>query len=143
MQRSHIADCNAHLSKPISKLTLIDAIEKYRRPPNPVGTAQLGSRDPISIAMPPELEDVVPTYLASRRKEASEMTELLAASDFKRLSVLGHNLKGTARGYGFPDLVQIGSALEHAANQMDRGTLRTRITDLGNYLQRVELACYC
>ena len=93
--------------------------------------------------MPPELEDIVPGYLASRRKEVSEMTELLAASDFEGLSVLSHNLKGTARGYGFPDLVQMGAALEHSANQMDRGTLSTQITDLDNYLQRVELACFC
>ena len=77
----------------------------------------------------------------NRRREVSEMIELLAASDFERLSVLSHNLKGTARGYGFPDLVQMGSALERSANQMDRGTLRTQITDLGNYLERVELAC--
>jgi CheY-like chemotaxis protein/HPt (histidine-containing phosphotransfer) domain-containing protein len=143
MQRSHSAGCNAHLSKPISKLELLGAIEKYRRPVSPVEAPQSGSRDPIRIAMPPELEDIVPGYLASRRKEVSEMTELLAASDFEGLSVLSHNLKGTARGYGFPDLVQMGAALEHSANQMDRGTLSTQITDLGNYLQRVELACSC
>lgn len=71
------------------------------------------------------------------------MTELLFASDFKRLAVLSHNPKGTARGYGFPALVQMGSALEQSANQIDRGILRTQISDLGNYLRRVELACSC
>jgi PAS domain S-box-containing protein len=74
-------------------------------------------------------------------KDLAEMAELLAASDFERLSLLSHNLNGTARGYGFPDLVRMGSALEHSANQMDSGTLRAQIADLGNYLQRVELAC--
>jgi HPt (histidine-containing phosphotransfer) domain-containing protein len=143
VERSRNAGCDAHLSKPISKLDLLGAIEKYRRPLKAVQTAQTGSRDPIRIEMPPELSDIVPGYLASRRKEVSEMTELLAASDFERLSVLSHNLKGTARGYGFPDLVQMGSALEQSANQMDSRTLSTQITDLGNYLQRVELACSC
>jgi CheY-like chemotaxis protein len=143
IERSRKAGCNAHLSKPISKLELLGAIEKYRRQVKPVDTVQSGSRESIRIEMPPELEDIVPGYLASRRKEVSEMTELLAASNFERLSVLSHNLKGTARGYGFPDLVRMGSALEHSANQMDSGALHTQIADLGNYLQRVELACSC
>jgi PAS domain S-box-containing protein len=143
IERSHNAGCDAHLSKPISKLDLLGAIEKYRRPLKAAGTAQMGALDPIRIEMPPELSDIVPGYLASRRKEVFEMTKLLAASDFGRLSVLSHNLKGTARGYGFPELVRMGSALEQSANQMDSGTLLTQITDLGNYLQRVELASSC
>ena len=143
MEKSRNAGCDAHLSKPISKRDLLNAIEKYRRPLEPAGTTQSVHRDPIRIAMPPELADIVPGYLTNRRQEVSEMIELLAASNFERLSVLSHNLKGTARGYGFPDLVQMGSALEQAANQMDRGTLRAQITDLGDYLRRVELACSC
>ena len=143
VERSRNAGCDAHLSKPISKRDLISAIEKYRRPLEVVKTPQSVHRDPIRIAMPPEPEDIVPGYLTNRRREVSEMIDLLAASDFERLSVLSHNLKGTARGYGFPDLVQMGAALEQAANQRDRGTLGTQLTDLGNYLQRVELACSC
>jgi PAS domain S-box-containing protein len=139
IERSRDAGCNAHLSKPISKLELLSAIERYRRPPKPVEAAQSGSLEPIRIEIPPGLDDIVPGYLANRRKEASEMIDLLAASDFERLSILSHNLKGTARGYGFPDLVQMGYALEQSANHMDCGTLRTQITDLGNYLDRVEL----
>jgi HPt (histidine-containing phosphotransfer) domain-containing protein len=67
------------------------------------------------------------------------MIELLAASDFERLSVLSHNLKGTARGYGFPELARLGAALEQSANQMDTGALRTQMTGLSNYLDRVLL----
>jgi HPt (histidine-containing phosphotransfer) domain-containing protein len=140
MERSRHAGCNAHLCKPISKIELLSAIEKYRRQVKPVDTVQSGSHDAIRIEMPAEFEDIVPGYLLSRKREVSEMTELLAACDFERLSVLSHNLKGTARGYGFPDLVKMGSALEQSANRMDSGILSKQITDLGNYLQRVELA---
>jgi len=102
-------------------------------------TAQPKLPEPIRIEMPVGLEDIVPGYLANRRKEVFEMIELLSASDFERLSRLGHNLKGTARGYGFPDLVALGVALERSADQKDSATLRTRMTDLGNYLDRVQL----
>jgi len=43
-QRSHNAGCDAHLSKPISKLDLLGAIEKYRRPLKAVETANGASQ---------------------------------------------------------------------------------------------------
>jgi PAS domain S-box-containing protein len=142
MEKSAAAGCNAHLSKPISKSELLDAIEKYRRQPRLTEMAQLGAlqlSQPLGIEMPAGLEDIVPGYLANRRQEFFKMGELLAASDFERLSVLAHNLKGSARGYGFPDLVRLGAALEESADQKDRGASRGQITELGNYLDRVHL----
>jgi two-component system sensor histidine kinase/response regulator len=143
IERSGNAGCNAHLSKPISKLELLSAIEKFRRPLEPVELAQPEYLEPeylepIRIEIPPGLEDIVPGYLASRRKEVPEMMALLAASDFARLAVLGHNLKGTGGGYGFPELTRLGAALEQSAKQADYGTLRTHMTELGNYLDRVQ-----
>jgi len=139
IERSVAAGCNAHLSKPISKLELVDAIEKYRRPSKPLETLQSAHPEPIVIEMPAGFDDIVPGYLASRRKEVAEMIELLAASDFERLSILGHNLKGTARGYGFPDLVRVGASLERSAGDMDRASLHTQVASLANYLDRVQL----
>jgi CheY-like chemotaxis protein/HPt (histidine-containing phosphotransfer) domain-containing protein len=133
------AGCNAHMSKPVSKLDLVGAIEKYRRRPNPAESEPRGSRNTIGLEMPSGLEDIVPAYLATRKREVSEMIALLAASDFERLSILGHNLKGTARGYGFPDLVRMGGALEDSANQRNCATLRGQMTELGEYLDRVRL----
>jgi HPt (histidine-containing phosphotransfer) domain-containing protein len=133
---SAAAGCNAHLSKPISKIELLDAIEKYRRHPERTELAQPVA---LSIEMPAGFEDIVPGYLANRKREVLEMAELLAASDFERLSSLAHNLKGSARGYGFPDLVRLGAALEESADRKDGGALRGQMTELGNYLDRVHL----
>jgi|GEM_PF-2895482 len=43
------------------------------------------------------------------------MMELLAASDFERLLVLGHSLKGSGGSFGFPELTRFGAALERSA----------------------------
>jgi HPt (histidine-containing phosphotransfer) domain-containing protein len=89
--------------------------------------------------MPTGFDDIVPGYLADRRKEVAEMIALLAASDFERVSVLSHNLKGTARGYGFPDLVEVGASLQRSADEMDRESLHTQMAGLADYLERVQL----
>jgi signal transduction histidine kinase/HPt (histidine-containing phosphotransfer) domain-containing protein len=138
IEKSGTAGCDAHLSKPVSKMTLVTAIEKYRRQPQPVQPGRPESSGPIEIEMPLGLEDIVPGYLASRRKEVPEMLELLAASDFERLADLSHNLKGTGGGYGFPELTRLGAALEQSSKQGDCGTLHTQMTELGDYLTRLQ-----
>jgi len=55
IERSRNAGCNAHLSKPISKLGLLSAIEKYRQL-KPVEMAQSESFEPIRIEMPAGLQ---------------------------------------------------------------------------------------
>jgi two-component system sensor histidine kinase/response regulator len=139
IEKSGNAGCDAHLSKPISKLELLSAIEKYVRRPKPVERAEPASLEAIRIEMPPGLEDIVPRYLASRRKEVPEMVALLATLDFASLATRGHDLKGTGGGYGFPELTRLGAALERFAKQKDCGALGTQITELGNYLNQVQL----
>jgi len=131
MQSSMDAGCTAHLSKPMSKSDLLHAITKHLLPS--------GSLHPIHVQMPAGLETLVPTYLARRRKEAAEMFALLAQSDFVRLTLLSHDLKGSGGGYGFPELSRLGAALEQFALQEDRPALDAKIAELGHYLDRVRL----
>lgn len=128
MQLSINAGCNAHLSKPISKGDLLTAIEKHLR------LKSLGSKPPGRIPMPAGVEELVPSYLARRRQEVPEMLELLAHSDFARLASLGHDLKGSGGGYGFPELTRLGAALEESANQKDGPAFSAKMTELVDYL---------
>jgi hypothetical protein len=138
-ERSRDAGCDAHLSKPISKLNLIAAIEKFRRQPKPADTAPPGCLEPINVEMLLGFEELVPGYLAGRRSEAAGMTALLAASDYARLEVLGHNMKGSGASYGFAELTRFGAELETAAMESDHDALALQIPQLGAYLSRVQL----
>ena len=61
------------------------------------------------------------------------------SADFSRLACLSHNLKGTGRGYGFPELARLGATLEQSAGQKDSVALRAQMTELGAYLDKVQL----
>jgi CheY-like chemotaxis protein/HPt (histidine-containing phosphotransfer) domain-containing protein len=132
------AGCDEHLSKPVSKLTLISAIERYARL-KPLESAYADGREPVIIEVPPGLAEFVPAFLARRRKEISEMLELLAQADFARLAFLAHNLKGIAKGYGFPELTAWGAAFEQAAKQKDAEGVSTKIAEISHYLDRVQV----
>jgi HPt (histidine-containing phosphotransfer) domain-containing protein len=139
IERSRDAGCDAHLSKPISKLHLIAAIEKFRRQPKPVETAPSRCLEPIDVQMLSGFEELVPGYLERQRHEVFGMTSLLAAFDYERLRVLGHNLRGSGASYGFDELTRFGAELELAAEEADYDAVALQIPQLDDYLSRVRL----
>jgi signal transduction histidine kinase/CheY-like chemotaxis protein len=136
-QKSLDAGCDAHLTKPISKATLLDAIRRFavRRAAAAAGAAR-GFTD---VVVDSSLEDIVPGYLENRRKDVGALREALESGDFARIRVLGHNMKGSGAGYGFAALTELGAALEKAALAGEGEAVRSRIDELGAYLESLRI----
>jgi adenylate cyclase len=95
--------------------------------------------DTIAIRPDPEIQHLVPAFLANRRSDVAALTEALAVLDFNTIRMLGHTIKETGRGYGFDGVTEIGSAIERAAHHEDPEAVHTRINHLSEYLHRVQL----
>jgi CheY-like chemotaxis protein len=132
------AGCTAHVTKPVSKQKLLDAIREYGVP-TPAAGAPGRETGAELIRIPTGLEQLAPRYLTDRIAEVPVMLRLVESGSLERLSVLAHNMKGTGTAYGFPDLTRLGAALEAAAKQADQETARARIIELEQYLSRVKL----
>ena len=123
IEACRLAGCTAHLSKPVSKAALLRAVE-----------------DLFATPPPDSVEALVPRYFSARRKELCEMVACLAASDFEKISARAHNMKGTGSSYGFPDLTDIGAALERLAAHKDKDAIDQQLLRLANYLESVGVA---
>jgi signal transduction histidine kinase/DNA-binding response OmpR family regulator len=123
------AGCDAYVSKPVSKQALLGVIERWSSRPT----------EPISVRIPDGLEELVPGYLSSRKEEVPLMLQLLSSSDFDRIRILSHNMRGSGSAYGFPGLTEIGAALESSARQADVSRLTQHLDSLADYLDRVEI----
>jgi PAS domain S-box-containing protein len=124
--RSVEAGCNEHLTKPIKKSTLLEAISRHLAPR-------------IRITPPEGIEGLVPKYLENVRRG---IHEILAAGDSKDYNIarrLGHQFKGSGAGYGFPEITRTGAAVESAAKASDEDEIRSQILALASYLDRVEI----
>jgi PAS domain S-box-containing protein len=124
--RSLEAGCNEHLTKPIKKSALLEAIARHLAPK-------------IRITPPEGIEGLVPKYLENVRRG---IHEILAAGDAKDYNIarrLGHQFKGSGEGYGFPEITQTGAAVELAAKASDQEEIRSQILALASYLDRVEI----
>jgi hypothetical protein len=99
-------------------------------------TVRAGER--IRLAVEPALRELVPGFMANRRKDLEAIARALHSGNMEAIGVVGHNIRCFSRVYGFDDLTALGEELQRAA--AERSTLRIvhAQTQLADYLSRVE-----
>lgn len=100
---------------------------------------QYSQSEKIRIRVDPDLQDLIPDYLESREQDLRFYQDALEKDDFGLIAVLGHSMKGSGGGYGFNDLSSIGRAIEKAANNRDKESVRKSVIDLTDFLKKVEV----
>jgi HPt (histidine-containing phosphotransfer) domain-containing protein len=127
----------AHVAKPIDRATLLTTIQRYAK------LADLPRRMPLALAnvvVSPEVQALVPQYLASKQKQIDEAREHLTARDFAPIRRFGHNLKGTGVGYGFPAIEQLGRKIESAASEADPDRIAEQLDALHRFVTETQAA---
>ncbi len=140
------AGCDAHVTKPVKKATLLKAIADAT---HAVETATITPTAPRSngaatassttIHVDAELRDLIPGFLAHKRDEAREALAALAVQDFETVARIAHRLRGEGASYGFDKVSALGRALEDAAKQSDEAVARRLAEELVSYLAHVEV----
>jgi hypothetical protein len=97
----------------------------------------LRSGERIRLAVEPALRELVPGFLANRRKDLEAIGRALHSGNMEAIRVVGHNIRCFSRVYGFDELTALGEALQQAA--AERSTLRVvhAQAQLADYLSRV------
>lgn len=126
--RAFKAGCTEHLTKPIKKARLLEAINKHV----PTGGQ-------VTVAVEDWLKPVVGGYLEKRRTDVAKLRAALDSRDIEIIRTLGHQMSGTGGGYGFDRITEIGSALEESALANDTARILGSINDLERYLSTVRV----
>jgi len=123
VQNTIEAGCTSHLSKPIKKSRLLQAILDLTRAP----VASIP--DGHDIAEPVvELAGMVPDFLERKRRDVYALTAALERGDYHTLRSIAHRTKDEAASFGFESISDIGHALEDAAQRRD-------VTEAGRQLR--------
>jgi CheY-like chemotaxis protein len=123
--RSMEAGCTDHLTKPITKSALLEAIGRYA--PELPSVAEVESW----------LKPVIPAYLEKRRADLVKLKTALEQGDYDTVRTLGHQMAGSGAGYGFAQITEIGGALEESALAGDTPRIRNGIVQLERYLNDI------
>ena len=138
-KRCLAAGMDDYVSKPINEGCLLEAIERWL----PALAETAPSREPaarIQVRARPGLEDLIPGYLSNRRQDLMALAEAHGAHNLSAVKVIGHAMKGSGAGYGFPEITELGAALERCATAADVAGIEQKIADLTDYLARLEVA---
>ncbi len=136
--RSLDAGCTDHLTKPIKKATLLEAIDKFV----PAGLPKEDAApaiERIHVSVESWLKPVVGGYIQKLRGDVATLRAAVDQGDYAIVRTLGHQMAGTGGGYGFDPITEIGSALEQSALAGDAARMRTGIEDLDRYLKAVRV----
>ena len=126
------AGCDGHLTKPIERADLVEAIAKFAQP-HAVPRAK-----PIADSIAARR----PEFLANRWRDLDKMRAALSNADFAAIAAIAHNCKGIGGGYGFPEISSLGAALEKAAKASDHGQLLECMTQFERCLSTAGLAIH-
>ena len=135
-ERSLAAGCTLHLTKPIRKATLLEALQKYISGPEASSEATVAKN---RVRAPKHIAEAIPLFLEITRNDLESMRKALAQQDYEKIRFVGHDLKGSGSGYGFPEITAIGKALEQGAKASDLHEMQKQISVLAHYLDSVEV----
>ena len=93
----------------------------------------------IIVHIDPDLEAIVPGFLANRRRDLATIEGCLKQGDLNTIRMLGHRMKGDGGGYGFDQISTIGDDLEQAALTQDVPSIEKQVTLLKEFLSRIEV----
>jgi HPt (histidine-containing phosphotransfer) domain-containing protein len=95
----------------------------------------------ILIGVPQGIpRELVMEYLERCRNGLLPLEAAVNQNQHDQVRILGHRMKGTGAPYGFSRLTEIGAGIEQAAADRNSGALRQYVSELEEYLSRVEIA---
>jgi HPt (histidine-containing phosphotransfer) domain-containing protein len=96
--------------------------------------------DKIQLSVEPALRELVPGFLANRRKDLEVIGRALTSGNLEAIRVVGHNIRCFSRVYGFEELTALGEEIQQAA--ADASTLRIAHAQaqLASYLSRIDFS---
>jgi PAS domain S-box-containing protein len=130
VDRSLSSGCSAHLTKPIRRSTLLDAIAKYAKPSR--------NTDQVAVQIDLSISEIVPNFLANIRENLAAIVRAVEAGELQTARTVGHNMKGTGTAYGFPLITDLGAQIEQAATDENCDIVRRKASELGSYLERLK-----
>jgi PAS domain S-box-containing protein len=123
------AGCDGHVTKPVRKNDLIEAIVKFAKcPPRRAETvsAAIAARQP--------------EFIQNRWLDLKKMKDALAGGNFSAIQHIAHNAKGIGSGYGFPAISDAGSVLERAAKALDPAEVEKSIRQFEDSVEAASAA---
>ena len=93
----------------------------------------------IIVKVDPDLEDLIPIYIETKRKDILNLREALESGDYEKIRLLGHSMKGSGGGYGLDEISRIGRSIEEAVKEKEDDVIKAQVNNLESYIENLEV----
>jgi CheY-like chemotaxis protein len=142
LKRCLTAGATAVLQKPFERRTLNAMVAKLLSfPLAPRVELDVNREESLPddvVGIDPDIQDLVPRFLEDQKTNVRLILELAASSDFDSARRIGHNMKGTGKGYGFDVISGLGYSIEQAAARSAAEEVEKLANELARYLASVQ-----
>ena len=91
------------------------------------------------VVIAKDLEELIPAFLANRRRDAEAMRTLLLSDDFEGLRLLGDRIKGVSGSFGFVRTAAIAKTIEDKARQGNRAALHLLVEEYARHVEVIDV----
>lgn len=93
----------------------------------------------LTVRVDKDMEALVQRFLSRKRADVDRLRSALTSEDFETIRRIGHDLKGSGEGFGFPELSAFGAALEGAAIARNERALGEQLAAVEQFLSRLRV----
>ncbi len=142
LKRSLQAGATTVLQKPLERRRLNAVVAKLLTSP-PAFPVELEAEpaeilDDDVVGIDPDIQDLVPRFLENQKANVGLILAHAASGDFESARRIGHNMKGTGKGYGFDVISGLGYSIEQAATRSAAEDVEKLARELSSYLESVQ-----
>lgn len=126
------AGANDFITKPIIRQTLYKTTARYLKE-----TVSTSYQEPIYSALiqeEPRFEDLLYNFIDSLRQMEKQIIKTFRNNEFYAMAQVIHDLKGTAGGFGYPDLTKLAEDIEIRIKEKD-------YQEIEYFLDKLEVMC--
>ena len=98
------------------------------------------TQDRIAVVIDADLKELIPDFLKNRTSDLEKLKKSSDDGDYESIRSIGHSLKGVGGGYGFMKITELGAELEKSAKMSDIDTIRRCISELQNYMEKLDIS---
>jgi len=152
IDKSIEAGCNEHLTKPLKKAVLLEALSRYIKAvplseKTDVESPVYQSRDDmptngmqgVHIRLDQDFAEFVPKFLEHVQESIRSMEEALAKNDYEFILNTSHRIKGSGGGYGLDVVSEFAQTIEMETRKKNEAKISKQLKKLTEFLQHIEI----
>lgn len=86
-----------------------------------------------------DLEDLIPNFIQNRKKDITDLNQLIESKDLVAIAQMSHRIKGSSSGYGFIGLSKMAAEMEQLSKAGNFNNIPQIYSKMRAYFENIQV----